>query len=380
MLNQPSLNEPPLKIVDWPARRAILVGTTRVDSVQKSWQDERSPVDLRVVESAPRDRDAFDALREVAALIQESPERFFAENSRSFSFAARLFPPDQRRKVTLVYAFCRVTDDIVDEHMRKGEVEEAGAELRAWESLARQAYAGQTTGITFLDEIMRISADAEVPFSLIEALIEGVRSDMGPVEMETWEDLRAYCYRVASVIGLWITQLFGLRDPQILERAEMMGYALQLTNILRDVGEDLGLDRVYLPRELLEAHGLCRADLEAMKAGEQSLSPAYREMVEATMDVAENCYALAFEALAHLPGFYARPMAAAATIYHGILTEIRHNTYDNLKLRAHTSSAAKVTLASRGLRRLYLRLPRRIRPESALSPTPTGPESLPIFR
>ncbi len=283
------------------------------------------------------------------AEAERAPEAHFARNSHSFSFAARLFPADARRSVTRLYAFCRTTDDLVDRGLR-GEA--SADELDTWEDLARRAHAGQTTGIGFLDEIMGQSAEAGVPFELIAELIAGVRSDMGPVELQTFEELRHYCYRVASAIGIWMTRLFGQRDPWLLERAEMLGYALQLTNILRDVGEDLAMDRVYLPREALERHGLSRRDLEAMAAG-APISAAYRQLIDEMMDTAEGCYALAFEAMPHLPAFYARPVAAAAEIYRGILREIRRNDYDNLRRRAVTSDVAKPYLAARGLVRLW---------------------------
>jgi len=283
-------------------------------------------------------------LREAEA----SPQAFFRANSRSFSFAARLFPPSERRRVELVYAFCRCTDDLVDSRMAAGEPDLAAAQLDAWEALAQGAYNGRSSGIAFLDEIMTTSARAGVPFALIAELIAGVRSDLGPVTMADWESLRRYCYQVASVIGIWMTRLFGVQDPWLLARAETLGYALQLTNILRDVGEDLAMDRVYLPQALLERHGLVRADLQAMASGAPIL-PGYRALLEEMIAVAESCYSLATEALPHLPRFYARPVAAATAIYRGILTELRRNGYDNFHRRARTASWQKPLLAAAGL-------------------------------
>lgn len=288
-------------------------------------------------------------------LIQEAergPDAYFAVNSRSFAFAARLFPRKARRSVTLIYAYCRTTDDIVDQSMAQGRPERAAEQIERWAQLSRRAYDGRPTGIRFLDDVMAEAAAAGVPFELISELIEGVRSDIGAVAIEDWEQLRGYCYRVASVIGLWMTRLFGTDDPWLLERAEMLGYALQMTNILRDVGEDLAVDRIYLPREALQRYGVSNADLKAMAAG-APITGAYRGLIEEMMETAERCYAVAFEAMPYLPAFYARPVAAAAEIYRGILDEIRANGYDNFTQRAATGRAAKAILAARGLARIH---------------------------
>lgn len=299
------------------------------------------------------------------AQAEASPGDFFAVNSRSFSFAARLFPPPQRRLVTLVYAFCRCTDDLVDSRMAAGQAEEARRQLDRWENLARGAYEGRPSGIGFLDEVMEASAAAGVPYILIAELIAGVRSDLGPVAMADWESLRRYCYQVASVIGIWLSRLFGVQDPWLLARAETLGYALQLTNILRDVGEDLAMDRVYLPRELLERHGLDRSDLAAMAAG-APVSPAYRALIEEMAGVANSCYAVAAEAIPLLPAFYSRPVAAAAAIYQGILASLQQSGYDNFRRRARTAGWQKPLLALWGLWRL--RRPRATQPTSGSLP------------
>ncbi len=305
------------------------------------------------------------------AEAEASPAAFFKVNSRSFSFAARLFPAGQRRLVELVYAFCRCTDDLVDSRVAAGEPELAAAQLDVWEQMARGAYNGCPSGIAFLDEIMGESARAGVPFELIAELIAGVRSDLGPVAMADWESLRRYCYQVASVIGIWMTRLFGVQDPWLLARAETLGYALQLTNILRDVGEDLAMDRVYLPQELLARHGLGRADLEAMAAG-GPIVPAYRALMVEMVAVAESCYGLASAAVPHLPHFYARPVAAAAAIYRGILDALRRNGYDNFRRRARTHAWEKPLLATAGLWRAHRPAPYIDRPAEGL---PQGFES-----
>src|SRR5690606_1544019 len=124
------------------------------------------------------------------------------------------------------------------------------------------------------------------PLRYASELIEGMRMDVRGVRYATLGELSAYTYRVASVVGLWITTLFGIRDPWMLERAATLGHAMQLTNILRDVGEDLDAGRVYLPESWLRAHGLAVADLRHMRAS-GTIDPRYARLVEALLRVAE---------------------------------------------------------------------------------------------
>lgn len=297
------------------------------------------------------------------AQAERSPERYFAENAKSFAFAARLFPPEPRRQVAQVYAFCRATDDLADGGVTADRASAARL-LDAWLASAARSYAGEASGIRFLDEAMAASAEAGVPFDLIADLVTGVRQDLEPVAIETWSELHLYCYRVAGAIGIWLTRLFGLKDPWLLDRAEALGHGMQLTNILRDVGEDLALGRVYLPREQLERYGLGAGDLRAMRDG-APIGPAYARLVEDLMARADRHYALAREAMPRLPGFYARPVAVAAEVYRGIHADIRRRGYDNLRQRACTGGPAKLRLAARGLWQLYV-------PAAAPRPTEEG--------
>lgn len=305
--------------------------------------------------------------------VEQSPGAFFASHSKSFAFAARFFPPDRRRQVAQVYAFCRTADDLADGSVTRDPAD-AEALLQAWLAAANRAYTGDATGIGFLDEVMADTARAGVPFGVVAELVEGLRTDFGPVAMADWGELHRYSYRVAGVIGIWLTRLFGVHDPWVLDRAEALGHALQLTNILRDVGEDLAMERIYLPRCAMHRNGVRRTDLEAMAAG-APITAGYRALIEETMAVADRYYAQAYEGMARLPAFYARPVAVAAGVYHGIHAEIRSAGYDNLRRRARTSAAAKPVLAARGLWRLQQAggpmLPRRL--STWTSPDRPGP-------
>lgn len=274
--------------------------------------------------------------------------RYFSRHSRSFRFSARLFPPEEGRLVSGIYAFCRFTDDLVDGSPDL-EPAELDARIDAWQELIREAYATGSTGISLLDEVMGETARRGVTSLYAEELVRGVAMDIRPQEYPDLESLRRYSYRVASVVGLWLTELFGRSDPWVLRRAEAMGQAMQMTNILRDVGEDLRRGRLYLPLDHLDRFGLTRTDLAGAAAGKRDVPAAYGELVETLMRRAEEDYAAAAAAIPALPPFFQRPVAVAGHVYRGIHQEIRANGYDNLRRRAYTSLYRKVVLGGQGL-------------------------------
>lgn len=291
--------------------------------------------------------------RALALGAQSQWGRFFARNSRSFHFSSALFPPEQRSIVRGIYAFCRFTDDLVDEGsepaVRLHEI------LDVWGDIARSAYEGRDTGIALADVVMGRMSELRIPFALASELIEGVRMDVEPCSYLSMKDLRRYTYRVASVVGAWLTQAFGVRDPWVLDRAHDLGHAMQLTNIVRDVGEDLAMGRIYLPADRMAFHGVTGESLPAMKArarGAGQMDPGYVALLEELMAEADAAYARAYEGMPLLPVHFRRPVAVAAQVYRGIHDQVRANGYDNLNLRAYTSLLAKIILGRQGLKRL----------------------------
>ena len=287
--------------------------------------------------------------------------RYFARHSRSFSFAARLFPPEERRRVREIYAWCRFTDDLVDEASAPGA--ELHRTLDAWAAICGAAYGGDATRIPLADAVMGEMASRRIPFALASELIEGVRMDVEPRVYRTMGDLRRYTHRVASVVGTWLTYSFGVRDGWMIERAHALGHAMQLTNIIRDVGEDLRRGRLYLPADRMAAHGVSRESLLDARARARNgggVGVAYPGLLEELMGIADAAYADAYEAMPHLPASFQRAVAVAAQVYQGIHDQVRANGYDNLNRRAHTSLPAKVMLARRGYGRLRARRRRRV--------------------
>lgn len=275
------------------------------------------------------------------ALETETSMEYLARHSHSFRYAARFLPPPLDTQVADVYAFCRFTDDLVDGSDLP--VPELRARLRDWERLARQAYDGTPSGFTLLDRPLLDMGRRGIPFAYAADLIAGVGMDLEPRRFATLAELDVYSYRVASVVGLWLTRLVGVDDARVLARAVDLGHAMQLTNILRDVGEDFAAGRLYLPCEVLERHGI-REDHIAASLADGTLPQGWSAAMEELMAAAEARYRRALQAIPALPAFFRIPVAVSALVYRDIHTGIRRRGYDNLRLRARTSSARKVWL------------------------------------
>jgi phytoene synthase len=280
-----------------------------------------------------------------------NPMAHFAHNGKSFHFASRFMPARERDRISTVYSFCRLTDDLVDE---AGNVQPAELHVRLddWLARSQQAYAGGSSGIPVVDQAMTDMRENGVPFRYADELIAGMRMDIDPIEFQDFEQLRVYTYRVAGVVGVWLTKLYGIDDPWVLERAATLGHAMQLTNIVRDVGDDWRRGRVYLPTSLMRSYGLTRDDLGTMYGGSRPVTASYRAAMEALMAIADVCYEAAFEAMPFLPPTFRRAVAVAAEVYRGIHTEVRRADYDPISRRAHTTLGQKVLLGARGLGRL----------------------------
>lgn len=272
------------------------------------------------------------------------PIGYLARHSRSFRFATRFLPGAEARRIAEIYAFCRFTDDMVDQS--EGQSKEIlEARLDEWEALAARAYAGAATGSLLVDAPMGAMGRAGIPFEYARGLIEGMRMDLHLSRYATLAELEVYTFRVAGVVGRWLAERAGVTDTWALARAADLGHAMQLTNILRDVGEDLGRGRLYLPTELLARHGLSPEDIEGAAKWGGTPPAAYRDCMEDMMETAERRYQRAFQAIPALPAYFQRPVLVAALSYRGIHGALRRNGYDNIERRAATSPLDKALIA-----------------------------------
>lgn len=280
-------------------------------------------------------------------------DAYLAEHGRSFWMASRIVPEPHRSLLVGVYAFCRYTDDLVDNATCSRD--ELHHRVDEWEALARGAYTGCPTGVALLDTVMGTMAKRDVPFEYVQGLMNGMRADIDGVHFETREELESYCYNVASVVGLWLTELFGVHDRWTLDRAAKLGVAMQITNIVRDVGEDRRRGRLYIPQSTCAAFGITGDLIDDIQANDAPIPSRYGAALEDLMQMAEGYYAEAGEAIGNLPVFFRPAVMVASKVYRGIHGAIRKNNYDNIRRRAFVSDADKATMARTALASLTAR-------------------------
>lgn len=275
--------------------------------------------------------------------------RLTRQSGTNFYYAFSILPEPKRRAIHALYAFCRTVDDCVDEP--DGE-REAG--LARWLAELQRAYAGQPE-----TELGRELAEAvtryPIPRAAFEDIVAGCRMDLSIRRYASFAELRVYCERVASAVGLASIEIFGYQDPRARDYAVELGLALQLTNILRDIGSDLARDRLYLPLE----------DLERFELQEQALLAAAREpgaprpqaldrLLAFEADRARSHYAAAARLL---PGRDRRSLVAAemmGAIYRALLETWARRGHPVGGARTALGKPRKLWIASRTVLRVFL--------------------------
>jgi 15-cis-phytoene synthase len=274
------------------------------------------------------------------------------KSGSSFALPIRLLPDAKRRGTTTLYAFCRLADDIVDD---APDPAAAAAGLEAFTAATRRALAGDAA----VDPVLRALADTvrrfAVPRECIDDILAGVRMDLTQRTYETRADLDLYCSRVASAVGIAAIHIWGFTDPAAIGRARDCGLAFQLTNILRDIPEDLGRGRIYLPQEDLRACGCTAEDLLAGRIG-----PGFARLAALEVDRAAACY----ERAAGLDGMLStdgrRVFRAMFGVYREMLAAVRRAGPAIFTSRLHPArsrllAAGLLTLLAGTRRRWWLR-------------------------
>ncbi|MBL8130455.1 MAG: squalene/phytoene synthase family protein [Anaerolineae bacterium] len=261
-----------------------------------------------------------------------------AENSKTFFIASALLPPEKRRAVRALYAFCRVTDDLVDRAEGGSDPADVRLSLEEWRTRALQPHppVDQPVALAWAETRARFG----VPVGYAEQLIDGVAADLTKKRYQTFEELAAYSYGVASTVGLMAMHIVGFNKAdrsRALPYAVRLGVALQLTNILRDVADDWRGGRLYLPLAELEAHGLSEADIAAGRVDDRWRA-FMREQIARTRRLYDE--AMPGIAMLHPEGRFA--IAAAAELYRAILDDIEAHDYDVFSRRAHLSAWGKM--------------------------------------
>ncbi len=259
-----------------------------------------------------------------------------AASGSSFYYSFLFLPAERRRAITALYAFCREVDDAVDEC---SDAQLAASKLGWWRAEVANLYAGKpqhpvTKALAAHTENFSISS------ARLNEIIDGMEMDLRQTRYLDWAGLERYCHYVAGVVGLLAAGIFGYRDPQTLRYAEQLGIAFQLTNIIRDVGEDARKNRIYLPMDELRQFGVPAADiLQGRETGE------FRKLMAFEADRARNHYRQALQALPDPDRRSQRPGLIMAAIYRALLEEIERDGFRVLTRKTALTPLRKFWIA-----------------------------------
>ncbi len=265
-------------------------------------------------------------------------QRKAAQSGSSFYYSFLFLPPQRRRAITALYAFCREVDDVVDACT---EPQLARTKLAWWRTEVVGAFQGKPTHPVMLSlaEALRIY---NLPQELFLEIIDGMEMDLSQTRYPDFKALQLYCYRAASVVGLLAAEVFGYEDRRTLKYAHDLGLAFQLTNIIRDVGEDARLGRIYLPADELERFGVATGDIFHAR-----YSNAFRNLMEFQIERAEQLYEQAFAQLPAQDRRAQRPGLVMAAIYRTLLREIHRDGCRVLDRRTALTPIRKLWIAWR---------------------------------
>jgi len=269
-----------------------------------------------------------------------TPDQYCEDKAKksgsSFYYSFRFLSKDKRRAITALYAFCREVDDVVDEC---SDANVARVTLNWWRNEVAAVYEGKpqhpvTQALASIVKKYNMSQE-----HLLE-IIDGMEMDLEQARYADFKSLQLYCYRVASVVGLLTVEIFGYTDRQTLKYAHDLGIAFQLTNIIRDVGEDARRNRIYLPLDELQQFGVTEADILNSRETE-----SFQKLMAFQIERAQRFYQ---QALEHLPAVDRKAQRTGlimAAIYQATLNEVIASGCHVLKERVSLTSSYKIWLA-----------------------------------
>lgn len=311
---------------------------------------------LSLVRGKPQTVDEVDELFKEARDFQiessyEACRAITSDYAKTFYMATLSMAPQQAKATWAIYTWCRRVDELVDGPNVSPDPDELRASLIEWDSRLAKLYRGDADNsgldiadIAFRDMIQKYPGSDIQPY---QDMVQGMMMDIDQYTYETWDDLYTYCYRVASTVGLMTLPVMGTAPGVTLEQARdpavALGIALQLTNILRDVGEDArDRGRIYLPQAELREFGVSPESIleRATKGGKPD--PNYIKMMKFQIERARDWYDRAEVGIALLSPEARLPVAVAGELYKGILDKIEANGYDNFNQRAYLSAPEKI--------------------------------------
>jgi phytoene synthase len=259
-----------------------------------------------------------------------------ASSGSSFYYSFLFLPEERRRAITALYAFCREVDDVVDE---VADRDVASAKLAWWRNEIRGAFEGSPQH-PVARALQPVVAAFRLPQSHFQAVIDGMAMDLERDRYADFAELERYCHHVAGVVGLMSAEIFGYRDARTRDYAHDLGIAFQLTNIIRDVGEDARRGRIYLPEREFAAHGVTAAALLRREGGAR-----FGAVMAEQVARARSWYRRALGALPAVDRRAQRPGLVMAAIYQALLDEIERDGYRVLDRRIALTPLRKLWIA-----------------------------------
>ena len=259
-----------------------------------------------------------------------------AKSGSSFYYSFLFLPPDKRRAITALYAFCREVDDVVDECSDAGV---ARTTLNWWRGQVAEIYGGKPQHPVAL-ALVPVAQQFNLAQEHLLEIIDGMEMDIDQPRYPDFKSLQLYCYRVASVVGLLSAEIFGYSDRRTLKYAHDLGIAFQLTHIIRDVGEDARRNRIYLPMDELQQFGVTATDILGARETEN-----FHKLMAFQVERAQRYYR---QALDHLPAADRKAQRAGlimAAIYRATLDEVVASGCHVLKERISLGTGYKLWLA-----------------------------------
>ena len=298
--------------------------------VQANWENQLLHLAGNVPHPATRPFFSYWAGDAALRTAYKQAEKITSEHSKSFYFASALLSEEKRSAVRALYAFCRIVDDIVDESSGT----QFETQLDYWRRIV------ETGSFSDNDLVAAAWADTltryHIPRHYALQLIDGVARDLAQTRYQTFEELATYCYGVASTVGLMSMYIVGFDNNDAVPYAIKLGVALQMTNILRDVGEDYQSGRLYLPREELIYYGIREQDI-----AERRVTDNWRQFMKFQIERTRQLYEASWEGVKMLEREGQLAIGAASVFYQGILDQIEKNDYDVFTHRAALSTWGK---------------------------------------
>jgi phytoene synthase len=309
-------------------------------------------IDIKVIGSSEQTNRLPEAVipwQQLPTTTSDSDEWLLATYGRTFHFAARFLSPKLRQDVVTLYAFFRTLDDLVDIPSEGHRIEDIRIELKAWKNWFQEnrfPCSIPAPREPLGSRLAAVLSEHSVPTAIFLDFLEGMILDLEPQELRDFSELYRYCYRVAGTVGLAMTHIMGVNSAQALAAAENLGIGMQLTNILRDVGGDLAVGRIYLPQDDLARFDCSPAHLSRLIEEQRGPDDRFRALMRYQVARAHHYYVRGMSGIWLLPPECRLPILVASRLYRRILTVIERKNYDVLRSRTSTGFPEKVREAA----------------------------------